>query len=185
VRAADVDVRAPFSGLCWSESQCAAYGQGDTGIGLPVTVVGPARAPEGTGGGRDRSRVKPSVFQSRPTPVKFGSANPRIDPRVFRFSQDSCSYNFRKPEFVGGARNIDELAEGLRTGRIRPEQIDPIRIAERDGKLYSLDNTRLEAFRRAGVPIPVRSATQAEIDETMSHWSTGNFGVSIFVRGEP
>jgi len=79
--------------------------------------------------------------------------------------------------------SIDELAAGLRSGRIRSYDIPPIRVFERDGKLYTLDNRRLEAFRRAGVDVPVQMATQQEIAEEFWKFTTSNDGVSIRIRG--
>ena len=60
---------------------------------------------------------------------------------------------------------------------------EAIRIFERDGKLFTLDNRRLEAFRRAGVDVPVRMATQQEIAEESWKFTTHNDGVSIRIRG--
>lgn len=42
-------------------------------------------------------------------------------------------------------------------------EILPIRLFERDGVLYSLDNRRLEVFKRAGFEVPYRMATNEEI----------------------
>jgi hypothetical protein len=56
---------------------------------------------------------------------------------------------------------------------------------ERDGQLFTLDNRRLEAFRRAGVPIPWRMATPEEIEEESFKFTTKNGGISVKVRGEP
>jgi hypothetical protein len=39
------------------------------------------------------------------------------------------------------------MAEDLRFGRINPLDVLPVRIVEIDGKLFTLDNRRLEAFR--------------------------------------
>ncbi len=100
-----------------------------------------------------------------------------IDPYKVRFSQSSINYSFRD----GG--NIDDLAEGLRSGRIRPEDVPPIRLVERNGKLYTLDNRRLEAFRRAGVNVPYRMATSEEIAAEGWKFTTRNEGISIRVRG--
>jgi hypothetical protein len=50
------------------------------------------------------------------------------NPFTIRFSHDSIRARFKNPEF--GA--IDDLAEGLRTGRIRPQDVEPIRLVERE-----------------------------------------------------
>ena len=79
--------------------------------------------------------------------------------------------------------SIDDLAEELRSGRLRPHDVPAIRVFERDGKLFTLDNRRLEAFRRADVGIPVRMATPQEIAEEAWKFTTHNDGISIQIRG--
>jgi hypothetical protein len=38
-----------------------------------------------------------------------------------------------------------------------------MRVFERDGKVFTLDNRRLEAFRRAEVDVPARMVSPQEI----------------------
>jgi hypothetical protein len=99
-----------------------------------------------------------------------------IDPKGVRFSQSSIKATFRD----GGT--IDELADGLRSGSVKPEEVPPIRLFEREGKLFTLDNRRLEAFRRASVPVPYRMATPEEVQEEAWKFTTQNQGVPIRVR---
>jgi hypothetical protein len=104
-------------------------------------------------------------------------------PADLRFSQDSISAAFSNPKFG----SIDDLVEGLRSGQINPNDVKPIRLVEREGKLISIDNRRLEAFRRAGVDIPTRMATPEEIAEAIrgGKFSAGELGAdSIRVRGQ-
>ena len=106
-----------------------------------------------------------------------------LDPATVRFSQNSIKPGFKNPEFG----TIDDLAEGLRTGTIDPAGIDPVRVVEREGKLISIDNRRLEAFRRADVPVRTRGATPAEIKqaERQGKFSAGPLGSdTIRIRGE-
>lgn len=106
-----------------------------------------------------------------------------LDPATVRFSQDSIKAPFKDPKFG----TINDLAEGLRTGKIDPADIEPIRVVEREGKLTSIDNRRLEAFRRAGVPVRTRRATTAEIEhaERQGKFSAGPLGSdTIRVRGQ-
>jgi hypothetical protein len=100
-----------------------------------------------------------------------------LPPHSIRFSQASIKVTFQD------GTSIDDLAEGLRSGRIRPHDVPALRIFERDSKLYTLDNRRLEAFRRAGVDVPVRMATPQEVTEEGWKFTTLNDGVSIRVRG--
>ncbi len=79
---------------------------------------------------------------------------------------------------------LDELAAALRSGRVRAEDVPPIRLVERNGLLFTLDNRRLEAFRRAGREVPYRMATPEEADAERWKFTTTNEGVSVVVRGE-
>jgi hypothetical protein len=101
-----------------------------------------------------------------------------MDPAQVRFSQRSVSFRFRDQ------RTIDELAEGLKSGKVRPEDVPPLRLVEKNGVYFTLDNRRLEAFRRAGVMIPWRMATAEEIANESFKFTTTNDGISVKVRGE-
>src|SRR5437660_115383 len=100
-----------------------------------------------------------------------------MDPHSIRFSQSSISNRFRD----GGT--IDDLAAGLRSGSIRPEDVPPLRLIEREGCYFTLDNRRLEAFRRANAAIPWRLATPEEVAAESWKFTTTNEGVSVRVRG--
>lgn len=100
-----------------------------------------------------------------------------LHPQSIRFSQASIKATFRD------GTSIEDLAEGLQSGRIRPQDIPALRLFGRDGKLYTLDNRRLEAFRRAGIDVPVRMATPQEVTEEDWKFTTSNDGVSIRMRG--
>jgi hypothetical protein len=65
-----------------------------------------------------------------------------IDPFLVRFSQESIRSRFKT------GKTIDDLVENLRAGRVEPLVVSPIRVVERNGLLFTLDNRRLEAFRR-------------------------------------
>ena len=100
-----------------------------------------------------------------------------LSPQSIRFSQNSVQATFKD------GRSIEEVAAGLRSGRINPNEVPPIRLVERDGKLFTLDNRRLEAFRRAQVEVPARMATPREIAEAGWKFTTQNDGESIRIRG--
>jgi hypothetical protein len=114
-----------------------------------------------------------------PSPLRAvaAEAGGTIDPALVRFSQNSVKGSFSD----GGT--IDELAAGLRDGSINPADVPPIRVVERDGELFTLDNRRLLAFQRAGVPIPYRFATPEEAASESWKFTTTNNGQSIRVRG--
>lgn len=99
-----------------------------------------------------------------------------IDPDTVRFSQSSIRATFRD----GGT--IERLAEELRSGTVDPAMVPAIRLFEREGKLFTLDNRRLEAFRRANVAIPYRMAAPEEVEAESWKFTTQNEGASIRVR---
>jgi hypothetical protein len=101
-----------------------------------------------------------------------------VDPNQVRFSQSSIKSTFKD----GGS--IDELAQALKSGQVRPEDIPPIRLVKKNGRVYTLDNRRLEAFRRSGLEVPYRMATPYETAEESWKFTTKNDGASIQVRGE-
>lgn len=102
---------------------------------------------------------------------------PAIEPSAVRFSQRSMGATF------SNGTSIDELAQGLRMGTVNPMSIPPIRLVERNGLLFTLDNRRLYAFQRTNVPVPYRMATPAEISAQGWKFTTRNNGISIRVRG--
>jgi hypothetical protein len=58
-----------------------------------------------------------------------------------------------------------------------------IRVVERKGQLFTLDNRRLEAFRRARIPIRYQYATAKEAASEGWKFTSRNGGTSIRVRG--
>jgi hypothetical protein len=103
----------------------------------------------------------------------------RIDPHLIRFSQSSIRYRF------GNGTTIDDLAQGLKNGQIKVDDVPPLCLVERGGLLFSLDNRRLEAFRRAGMEAPCRMATPEEMQAESWKFTTTNNGLSIKIRGQP
>ncbi len=95
-----------------------------------------------------------------------------LNPNSIRFSQDSVRGTF------SDGRSIHELTEGLSTGRIKPRDVPAVRLVERQGRLISIDNRRLQAFRDAGVDIPTRMATPSEIRKAIrdGKFSAGELG---------
>ncbi len=104
------------------------------------------------------------------------SRNGNIDPSRIRFSQDSIARNFKPPY-----GSVDDLAMRLRGG-LSPSTIAPIRIVERRGKIFTLDNRRLYAFQQAGVSVPFHRLDAVPRRE-LRKFTTNNNGTSIFVRG--
>jgi hypothetical protein len=78
---------------------------------------------------------------------------------------------------------VRDLAESLRSGRVSPKDVPPIRLVERDGFLIGLDNRRLQAFQLARVPVPYRMATPREIASESWKFATPHGVVSVRIRG--
>ena len=91
--------------------------------------------------GVTRTMLTKEGFASLP---RFG----KIDPYKIRFTQDSISSSFRPPH-----GSVQEFISKLKTGAIKSTDIEPIRIVEKNGKVYTLDNRRLYAFQQAGVEV--------------------------------
>ncbi len=101
-----------------------------------------------------------------------------MNPNSVRFTQESVRYRFKD------GSSIDDLADALRNGRIRPEEVPPLRLVEIQGSLFTLDNRRLVAFRRAGQEIPWTMATPEEVLDEAWKFTTKNEGISVRIRGE-
>lgn len=48
---------------------------------------------------------------------------------------------------------MSDLTQKLKSGAVSTDALAPIRIVEKDGLIYTLDNRRLKAFQDAGVPV--------------------------------
>jgi hypothetical protein len=146
---------------------------------IPGNAVRTARVATAPGVGR--LVVRSAADSATPPTVSIRSASSApssINPFHVRFSQDSISANFKK----GGS--VQGMADALANGRLNINEVPPIRIVERNGKLYTLDNRRLEAFRRANADVPYRIATPEEVRSESWKFTTTNDGSSIRVRGE-
>jgi RHS repeat-associated protein len=105
----------------------------------------------------------------------FGGAK-TVEPQFVRFSQDSIAKVFND------GRGVRGMIDDLLTGKLNPMDVAPIRLVERDGLLYTLDNRRLFAFQEAGIAVPYRWAREQEIIQEIWKFTTTNDGISIVVR---
>ena len=102
-----------------------------------------------------------------------------FDAKTIRFTQDSISNEFKK-----GQGSLKGLIDDLKSGKVSSDDIPPIRVFEKDGKIYTLDNRRLKVFQEAEVPIRIQKATAKEVaDELPGKFSTVTDGLTIKVRG--
>lgn len=114
---------------------------------------------------------------SDPTPPEDPDENCHyklINPSDVGYTQDSISPNFKD------GSDVKSLILKLKEGIITADDVDPIRIFEMNGKLMSIDNRRLYAFKKAGVNIRYRWATKKEISSRRI--STKDNGETIKVR---
>ncbi len=101
-----------------------------------------------------------------------------VDPNKIRFTQDSISSVFKN------GNTLESTVNGLKSGKISPTDFPPIRIFEKGGEMYSLDNRRLNVFQRAGMDIPTVRATPQEIMKDGWKFTTQNDGKSIIIKNK-
>jgi hypothetical protein len=152
-----------------------------TGIGLATSIVaigGGIKAVKGKGGGSGDRLDTPPPPRDFLSPDDFAKlpATGTIDPKTVRFSQDSISADFKN-----GAGSVDSLIADLKSGKVDPTSIPPIRIVEKDGQIFSLDNRRLHAFQEAGIDIPFVKLDRVPRKERKK-FSTENRGESILKK---
>jgi len=99
------------------------------------------------------------------------------EPNIIRFTQESIKNTFKD------GHTLRELIDDLKAGRVSADDLPAIRIFEKDGKIFSLDNRRLKAFQEAGVQIRTIPANEDEIANEAFKFTTTNNGTSIRVRG--
>jgi len=101
----------------------------------------------------------------------------KMDPNKIRFTQNSVSNTFKN------GNTLESTVNGLKSGKILPNDIPPIRIFEKGGEMYSLDNRRLNVFQRTGMDIPTVRATPQEIQKEFGKkFNPINGGKSINIR---
>jgi RHS repeat-associated protein len=105
-----------------------------------------------------------------------------MDASEIRFSQNSI-----RGKFSDGA-DVEDLVNGLKSGRIQPDDVETIRVFQQNGKTYTLDNRRLYAAQKAGTKIRVREATAEEIRNQLGNpqntkLTTNTDGNSVRMRG--
>jgi hypothetical protein len=135
------------------------------------------------GGGVRQSAVACAVGANSGRPAYLGAAEfaelPKsglIDPRTIRYSQDTIGANFEPP-----FGSVEDFSKGLSSGTIDSLSIRPIRIVERDGMIFSLDNRRLNAFEQAAKDVPYLKLDTIPKRELFK-FTTKNDGTSIIVR---
>ena len=124
-----------------------------------------------------KAGVAPNKGRKFLTPDEFSKLpqTGTIDPKQVRFSQDSIDPRFKE----GGS--IEDLIAGLKAGKVDPSTIPAIRIVEKDGKIYTLDNRRLKVFQEACIPIKYEKLDAVPKREGFK-FTTKNDGIDIDIR---
>ena len=100
--------------------------------------------------------------------------NGKINPKRIRTMQDTISRRFRD------GKSLEETRDDFAAGKA--DDIPPIRIYERDGKVWTLDHRRLIAAREAGKDLQYRKATAAEIARDGWKNTSENDGHSLRIQ---
>lgn len=62
---------------------------------------------------------------------------------------------------------LDKCVAALRTGRLKPENIEPINLYVLNGKIVSSDHRRLVAARLAGVKVRYKLAPKSDWEKAL------------------
>lgn len=97
-----------------------------------------------------------------------------------RFTQDSISSRFNENY------SVEDMISDLRSGIRTLDDVEPIRVFQQNGKVYSLDNRRLYAFKKAEMK-KIRAIwvdpKNPEIAKLIaSHFTTVTDDLSIMIR---
>ncbi|SDX78497.1 Haemagluttinin repeat-containing protein [Pseudomonas syringae] len=135
-----------------------------------VTLPAPGVMNQEEVGTSDSAQKMPSGLPDNLT----GYANPQD----IRFTQDSVKNSFTDE------KALQTTIDDLKSGKVSPADLPAVRVFEKDGLVYSLDNRRVLAASAAGVPIKIVPATEAEIAREIGRkMTTPNNGSIICVRG--
>jgi RHS repeat-associated protein len=105
----------------------------------------------------------------------------RIDPWAVRFTQDTVDWTFKNPRY-----NIGDSASQLRNDV--NFDLEPIRIFQRGGNYYTLDNRRLLTYRAAGRSIPyvvVDPSSRSIAREIREKFTTRDDGMTVAIKKVP
>lgn len=113
-----------------------------------VLGVGGAALRGASAAGRLLAETSEAVRVAEGVPTAKGAANIAAD--EIRFSQNSVSYN-KVDRATGQSFTYDELVTSMRTNGWKGDPVDVIKMP--DGRLTSMDNTRINAAREAGIDV--------------------------------
>jgi len=157
------------------------------GLSLSLSAAGAVTMGAGiTGAGIYGSRLKDSFNKAMDSLGEpSGGGGSTANPKDIRYTQDSISKDFKNNK-----GSIKSLIDKLKKGKISPDDLPNIRVVEKNGKVYSLDNRRLHAYKEAGVnKINVTEVKLTNRDIAKEFYRKTrkgqlNDGFNIRVRGE-
>ena len=111
------------------------------------------------------------------------AVNKLNDTNTIRFTQKTAGRNIDGISSFGDGRPIQGLIDDLSSGAVSSLDIKPIRVFQRDGLTFTLDNRRLLAAQQAGVKVNTVPATAAEVANEAFKFTTKTQGQFIGVKG--
>lgn len=106
-----------------------------------------------------------------------------VDTSTIRFTQDTAGRNIDGISSFNDGRPIKGLIDDLSSGAVSPINVKPIRVFQKDGLTFTLDNRRLLAAHQAGVKVHVVPATPAEVAKEAFKLTTKTQGNFVGVKG--
>lgn len=101
------------------------------------------------------------------------------DPSSIRFTQSSIGSTF------SNGASLQDAIGALQSGLLSPTSLPPIRVFEKDGLFYTLDNRRLFVTSQAGTMVNITPATAQEVMSQTWKFTTPNQGCIVCIRGVP
>lgn len=111
------------------------------------------------------------------------ATNRLVDTNTIRFAQDTAGKNINGISSFSDGRPIRGLIDDLSSGAVSPLDVKPIRVFQRDGLTFTLDNRRLLAAQKAGVKVNTVPATAAEVANEAFKFTTKSQGQFIGIKG--
>ncbi|MDY7574612.1 RHS repeat-associated core domain-containing protein [Actimicrobium sp. CCI2.3] len=143
-----------------ASAQCEADLQkaGDTLAGGLVNAMGAGVGLAGSTQALRTERVQGFLSQVLKESGASASASASASFKIFpaneiRFSQNSVSFN-KKDRITGQVYSYDDLVASMKLNGWKGDPVDVVRMP--DGKLTSMDNTRIAAAREAGIDVQAK-----------------------------
>ncbi|WP_262389585.1 DUF637 domain-containing protein [Cupriavidus campinensis] len=146
------------------DKERAAFGQARSVQGTAGAEV-LAPSPLVLGGYRGGSSIPPGL-------------NGLANPGAIRFTQNSIGSAF------SDGTTLQSTIGKLQSGIISPTDLPPIRVFERNGMIYTLDNRRLFVTSQAGTSVNIKPATAQEVNKEGRKFTTTNDGCIVCIRGK-